>query len=410
MDFMRERQSKRFFTAVCAVVAAAFVFSVIISFNIGNRSKSVALDKEKTVAASLLEQGVDSDVIAKALLSNQTSAEGDNLLAKIGQTNSTNLFFIDPSESFKNYCLIVTLSLTAILSLAIIASVLRFLKKREELYLNAEKIVASYNEGDFSRSLPSNETGTVYRVFADVENLAKALKAKGEAELKTKEFLKSMISDISHQIKTPIAAITMYNEIIAAEPTNADAVREFSEKSRHSIERIERLVKTILKIARLDTGSVMFEKRKYAVSEVIAQSVDQLAIRAEVENKTLVVSGNTDTLINCDIVWTAEALGNLIKNALDYTESGGKIEIFCEETPVMTRITVKDNGKGIYPDDLHNIFKRFYRSKHSVDSQGSGLGLPLAKSIIEGQDGIISVESTVGEGTSFTIAFIAKVQ
>lgn len=408
MEILHERQSKRFFIAVCAVIAAAFLLSIIISYNIGNRSKRVALDKEKTVAASLLDAGVDENTVAKALLSDKTSADGDLLLQKIGQTGNAQLAFNDPYESFRNYSLSINLFSVGLFSVALLFAVILFLNRREKLYSDVEKTIASYNEGDFSHSLPSNETGTVYRVFADVENLAKALKAKNEAELKTKEFLKSMISDVSHQLKTPIAAITMYNEIIAAEPTNVDAVKEFSLKSRHSIERIERLVKTILKIARLDTGSVVFEKRKYAVSEVVAQSVEQLATRAEVEGKKITISGNTDIFINCDIDWTAEALGNLIKNALDYTRSGGKIDIICDETPVMTRITVRDNGKGIYPDDLHNIFKRFYRSKHSVDAQGAGLGLPLAKSIIEGQDGVISVESVIGEGTSFTISFLTK--
>lgn len=409
MEFLHERQSKRFFIAVCAVIAAAFLFSVIISYNIGNRSKRVAIDKEKTVAAALLDAGVDESIIAKALLSDKTSAEGDILLQKIGQTDETQLSYINTSESFKNYSLMLNLFSVGVFSIAIIFAVILFLNRREKLYYDAEKIIANYNEGDYSRSLPSNETGTVYRVFADVENLAKALKAKNEAESKTKEFLKSMISDVSHQLKTPIAAITMYNEIIADEPSNAEAVKEFSEKSRRSIERIEKLIKTILKIARLDTKSVVFERRKYAASEIIAQSVEQLATRARVEKKTITVSGDTEALINCDIDWTTEALGNLVKNALDYTKSGGKIEIICDGTPVMTRITVKDNGKGIYPDDLHNIFKRFYRSRHCVDAEGSGLGLPLAKSIIEGEDGIISVESAIGEGTSFTISFLTKV-
>ena len=102
------------------------------------------------------------------------------------------------------------------------------------------------------------------------------------------------------------------------------------------------------------------------------------------------------------------AIGNIVKNALDHTQSGGTVHITWEHTPAMLRIFISDNGNGIAPEDIHHIFKRFYRSKHSLDTQGIGLGLPLAKSIVEGQGGIISVQSEINTGTIFTISFLTE--
>ena len=113
--------------------------------------------------------------------------------------------------------------------------------------------------------------------------------------------------------------------------------------------------------------------------------------------------------IICDMDRTSEAIGNLVKNALDHTEAGGVIHITWKNTSTMSRILVSDNGSGIAPEDMHHIFKRFYRSKHSLNVPGIGLGLPLAKSIIEGQGGFISVQSVLHEGTTFSVSFLTKV-
>lgn len=217
------------------------------------------------------------------------------------------------------------------------------------------------------------------------------LQSKSETEHQTKEFLKGTISDISHQLKTPLSALALYQEIIEAEPENTDTVRQFVAKMGLSLKRMEQLIQSMLKITRLDTGTIIFEKNACVVSKLIAHSINDLTTRAR----------------NEDMEWTGEAIGNLVKNAMEHTQPGGTIEISSERTPVMLRIFISDNGDGIAPEDIHHIFKRFYRSKHSLDTQGIGLGLPLAKSIIEGQGGIISVKSELYKGTTFPLSFLS---
>ncbi len=241
-----------------------------------------------------------------------------------------------------------------------------------------------------------------------IDQLATMLQAKNETEHRTKEFLKSTISDISHQLKTPLAALTMYQEIIQDEPDNADTVREFSHKIGIALKRMEQLIQSMLKITRLDSGGILFEKSGCYLSELISHSINELTTRAENEKKQIRIEGDSEQQLVCDLEWTSEAIGNIVKNALDHIMSGGVVQITWERTPIMLRIFISDNGSGIAPEDIHHIFKRFYRSKHSLDTQGVGLGLPLAKSIIEGQGGVISVQSEVNEGTTFTISFLTE--
>ncbi len=133
--------------------------------------------------------------------------------------------------------------------------------------------------------------------------------------------------------------------------------------------------------------------------------INELAAR---ESKEILLSGSSGAFVCCDALWISEALGNVVKNALEHTGRGGKIIIRWERTPLLTSITVEDNGKGIPPVDIHNIFKRFYRSRFSQDTQGIGLGLPLAKAIMEAHQGTISVTSRVGQGSRFTRRFFHR--
>lgn len=197
----------------------------------------------------------------------------------------------------------------------------------------------------------------------------------------------------------------MYNEIIAGEADNPSAVAEFSKKTSQSLSRMESLIGAMLKIARLDTGSISFEKEWHSASELVEKSIEQLRLRAEQEGKRLSFSGPSQTIL-CDLEWTSEAITNIVKNALDHTGPEGQIDITWERSQTMLRLFIADNGPGIRPEDFHHIFKRFYRSKSSLDTPGIGLGLPLAKAIIEGQGGLISVQSAPGKGTVFTLSFL----
>jgi len=384
--------------------------NVMCSINQVNYAKEIYISNNGAIASYLLEKGISREVVADALANSKVSETGKELLVMVGIDHRAAYHKFPYLDKLRKSSLYVTIPISLLLVLVLLSVTSLFFWRRKQLFLQADKVIGDYINGDFSHHLPQNSEGAIYQVFSSVERLATMLKSKMETEHKIKEFLKNTISDISHQLKTPLAAIAMYQEIIDAEPGNTETVKEFSAKIGASLNRMEQLIQLMLKITRLDAGSIVFEKRYYSVPELISNSINELTARARKEHKQIIVDGDPRQQIFCDMEWTSEAIGNIVKNALDHTGSGGVIRITWEQTPAMVRISVTDNGDGIAPEDIYHIFKRFYRSKNikNMKTTGIGLGLPLAKSIVEGQGGVISVQSERHHGTTFTLSFLTE--
>lgn len=250
------------------------------------------------------------------------------------------------------------------------------------------------------------EEGEIYRLFHAINSLAAVLNAHAENELREKAFLKNTISDISHQLKTPLAALGIYNGLIQGEAGDDSTVKEFAALSEQELDRLESLVQNLLKITKLDAGSITLEKSRENVADMMRDIELHYTYRAAQEQKKLILSGAEDISLVCDRVWLTEAVDNIVKNAFDHTQGGCTLIIEWRARPGAVQIAVKDNGCGIHPEDLPHIFKRFYRSRFSKDTQGLGLGLALSKAIIEAHGGTIEADSELGRGTSFTLNFL----
>ena len=406
MSLYQDRQIKGFLLFLTLFALLFVGTATVLTIYQVNDAEVLWLKHDEAVSSSLLEQGVPKEVVAVAFTNTDISDDGRSLLATAGLGKQLESSMRPYFNQFQRsaFCTMLCTVLFFLFVLAI--GIFIFFWKRKRLYQQADKILLNYINGDYSCHLPQNYEGAIYQVFSSIEQLATMLQSKNETERKAKEFLKDTISDISHQLKTPLAALTMYQEIIENEPENAETVKQFAAKMGISLKRMEQLILSMLKITRLDTGNIIFEKKSCRVSELIAHSVNDLTTRAKSESKQIQIDGDGEQQLICDMEWTGEAIGNIVKNALDHTQAGGIVRITWERTPAMFRIFISDNGNGIVPEDIYHIFKRFYRSKHSLDTQGIGLGLPLAKSIIEGQNGVISVQSEVGKGTLFTLSFL----
>lgn len=271
---------------------------------------------------------------------------------------------------------------------------------------NAVSQINAYLDGNVNARIECDEEGELYRLFHSINSLAAILNAHAANELREKEFLKNTISDISHQLKTPLAALNIYNGLLQDETEEMPVVKEFVTLSEQELDRIETLVKNLLKITKLDAGSIIIEKSMENIADIMRDIELHFAYRSRQEHKEIVLSGSDNISLLCDRDWLMEGIDNIVKNALDHTEKGDKVCIEWKALSSAIQITVKDNGKGIHPEDLHHIFKRFYRSRFSKDKQGIGLGLPMAKAIIEAHSGTIEVDSELGKGTTFTMNFL----
>ena len=284
----------------------------------------------------------------------------------------------------------------------------RRLREQERSMEEAAHRIAEYILDQRKGGIECNEEGAMYHLFHEVNSLVAIADAHADSERQAKEFLRDTISDISHQLKTPIAALNIYNGILQQEAADTATVQEFTALSEQELDRIESLVQSLLKMARLDAGAITLEQSPENLSELLEHIRGQYSFRAEQEGKEIDLEGDEQAILLCDRTWLTEAIGNLVKNALDHTEQGDRILVRWQQSPCLTQITVEDTGSGIHPEDLYHIFKRFYRSRFSKDTQGIGLGLPLAKSIIEAHRGSIEVHSELGHGTTFIINFPIK--
>ena len=289
---------------------------------------------------------------------------------------------------------------------AILAVGCSYFKKQNQVMGQAVSQINAYLDGDHNARIECDDEGELYRLFHTVNSLAAVLNAHADNELREKEFLKNTISDISHQLKTPLAALNIYNGLLQDEDIEVSSVKEFAGLSEQELDRIETLVQSLLKITRLDAGAIVLEKNAENVADMMRDIELHFAYRARQEKKEIILSGSDHLSLFCDRDWLNEAIDNIVKNAFDHTESGATIRAAWKELPSGVQIVITDNGCGIHPEDIHHIFKRFYRSRFSKDKQGIGLGLPLAKAIVEAHNGTIEVDSELGIGTTFTMNFL----
>lgn len=304
---------------------------------------------------------------------------------------------------FHGNCQLALFILSLFMGCGILFLCLCYFHKQHKIMETAVAEIDDYLIGDTDARIECDDEGEMYKLFHSVNTLVSVLNAHIENEFRTKEFLKDTISDISHQLKTPLAALNIYNGILQSETENLPEIKEFTILSEQELDRIEALVQNLLKIARLDAGTIILEKNFEDVSDMMHDIEQHFAYRAKQEQKELILSGDDGIMLFCDREWMIEAVSNLVKNAFDHTDEGKHICVEWKQMSDMLQIVVEDNGCGIHSEDVYHIFKRFYRSRFSKDTQGIGLGLPLAKTIVELHGGNIKVDSVLGKGSAFII-------
>lgn len=320
------------------------------------------------------------------------------------------LIFIVVSASFITFELksaaLGILLCALVMCIVIVVSCYGYFKEQNGIIESAVAQITEYISGNREARIACDEEGELYRLFHEVNALAAILNANAENERKSKQFLKNTISDISHQLKTPLAALNIYNGLLQGETKELPELQEFAVLSEKELDRIETLVQNLLKITKLDAGSIVFEKTLENVADMMGEVELHFAYRAAQEKKELVLSGEEHISLLCDHDWMIEAVENIVKNSFDHTQKGDFVRMEWKQSASMVQIRITDNGSGIHPEDLHHIFKRFYRSRFSKDQQGIGLGLPLAKMIVEAHNGTIEVSSEPGTGTTFVLNFL----
>lgn len=276
---------------------------------------------------------------------------------------------------------------------------------KKEARLFAEKVedaldaIVTGKEWTIEGELEDSLWGRTGTQLAKARNV---FQKKEEESVREKERVKGLISDISHQTRTPVANIKLYLELLGDEELSQNG-QEFLKKIQGQMEKIDFLMQSMVKMSRIETGILQIRKEDKNLYETIRHAVASVVPEAEQKEIALYVDCEEELFIRHDSKWTEEAIYNVLDNALKYTESGGKIHIQTERQELFVKLSISDTGKGIAPERQAEIFTRFYREPEVHDKPGVGIGLYLARTIMELQKGYIEVQSEVGKGASFQL-------
>lgn len=293
-------------------------------------------------------------------------------------------------------------------SILLIICTLIFTKWR---YREIEKLsgyLQQISSGDYHLDVRDNYEGELSILKSHIYKVTKMLSEHGEVLHEDKAKLTNAISDISHQLKTPLTSMMVMADLLRDKHLNDEKRAEFTRNLHVQLKRMEWLVSSLLKLSKIDARTIVFKKEKILINTLVQAAVDPLLVPMDIKMQSLHVKGNEHAAFIGDFNWTVEALINIIKNCVEHTDEGGEISIIFSENPLFTEITISDNGKGIDKEDLPYIFKRFYKGKNASDDS-VGIGLAMAHSIITSQQGDIEVTSQSGVGTTFHIKFYKQV-
>ena len=256
--------------------------------------------------------------------------------------------------------------------------------------------------GDSSIDFDNYSEGELSILHSEIYKMTIRLREQQQKLMKDKEYLADSLADISHQIRTPLTSINLLVERLSAFGLTDECRHQLTNELYELLDRIDWLITTLLKISKLDAGAVQFNKEMFSLEMLINKSCAPLLIPIELRGQELII--RTDGNFYGDPAWTSEAVGNIVKNCMEHTPDGGRIEINAAENALYSEIVIKDNGTGVSAEDLPHIFERFYKGKNS-GGKSFGIGLALSRMIIAGQKGTVKAENRKNAGAMFTLRF-----
>lgn len=391
---------------VCAGIAVTIVFCVIsavFTFIGLENIRKTSNDTINQLVNILLEKYPDvSEKEVAEILNNKTEyTDNSEFLNKYGIYPEKDWVSYNNQGSYKYVILSVSVCIAFGLAFAVLF--LGYLKIQKKQTMDIAKRIERINLGDYSLQIDRNSEDDLSLLDNQIYRTAVKFREQAENSNKDKENLQKSLSDISHQLKTPLTSIiVMVDNILDDDDMPLEIRREFLNDIKHNTNTISFLVQSLLKLSKLDAEAVKFRYEQVEVKSIVDECIKNTAVMAEILGVRLETDCN-DIILNCDRKWLCEAVTNIIKNCIEHSQNGN-IKITADQNKLYTKISIKDNGSGITKEDLPHIFERFYKGKNSSDDS-VGIGLSLAKTIIEKQGGYISVSSELNKGSEFVIKF-----
>lgn len=311
-------------------------------------------------------------------------------------------------ENYTDFQKFIIIDINTLIVFILILSIIFFKYNQSESKKINEitKYIEEINRGNYKLNIEENTEDELSILKNELYKITIMLKEVAENSQKDKTTLKDSLSDISHQIKTPITSILiMLDNILSDENMPEDIKKDFIKDIKREIINIKFLVESILKLSKIDSNSIKFIKKEVFIKDIINEAVKNVSMLSELKNIEIIVSGDDSIKTICDLKWQVEAITNILKNCIEHSYENRKIYINYNQNNMYTELKIEDNGTGIDAKDLPHIFERFYKGKNS-SSDSVGIGLALSKSIIESNNGYIQVDSKLNKGTTFIIKYL----
>lgn len=300
---------------------------------------------------------------------------------------------------------ILLLILLILLIINILIIIIKYSNNNSKKINEITKYIEQINRRNYKLDIEENSEDELSILKNEIYKTTVMLNEIAENETKDKKELKESLSDISHQLKTPLTSIIiMLDNILDNKEMSQEVREEFIKDIKREITNIQFLIETLLKLSKLDANSVEFINKEVEVEEIIQNAVKNVAMICDLKNIKINITGNSKEKLLCDERWQIEAITNILKNAVEHSKNNSQIDIKYTQNKAYTKITIEDYGMGINEDDLKHIFERFYKGKNA-SKDSVGIGLALAKAIIEKNNGYITVSSKESEGTTFAIKY-----
>lgn len=274
-------------------------------------------------------------------------------------------------------------------------------------YRSVNRLVRELDEilhGNTVLEISSFQEGDMEVLRDEIYKMTVRLREQAEQSLKGKKELADSLADISHQIKTPLTTLNLLTERMKNPNLNEEEQRKLLREMKQMLERIERLITVLLKLSRLDAGAVELNVQEVPLYTLVKKALAPLEIAIELRGQKLTLQGEKDTMVLADETWTVEAIGNLLKNSMEYTPNEGEIFVSWQDNPLYTSLEISDGGLGFEKEDLPHLFERFYKGKNSKGS-GFGIGLALAKAIFFRENAKVKADNQKHGGGMFTVRF-----
>ena len=382
---------------------------IVISMQTYSQYKKISVitnEKISEIIEYIIKENpsIDTKKIIQILNSNEYKV-GEEELKKYGINIEEINSIIAVREQMKTN-IILNIILIVLFSVLYMAIIFIYLKQRDKKINQITQYINEIKNRKYDLNINENSEDELSNLKNELYKITIMLKEESEISRQDKEKIKMSVEDISHQLKTPLTSIMIMLDNLKDNPNmDEDTKQKFIFEISKQVDWINWLVISILKLSRLEADVVKFSNNKINVKKFIDEIIGNLEIPIEIKNQKISIEGDEDASFIGDYKWQQEAITNIIKNAIEHNKENGKITIKYEENVLFTKITIIDEGQGIAKEDLKHIFERFYKAQNSSDNS-VGIGLSLAKNIIEKNNGMINCKSEIGNGTEFIVKYM----